>query len=261
MINIKEYEKKLCINNIDKTLAKYYYDYLIKNNIYTLELYNNGINELINGKPIQYIIGNVDFYGNTIKVNNNVLIPRFETEQLVEKTINLITNYFTNNINILDIGTGSGAIAITLKKEFPKATIDACDISSEALKVAKENATLNKTDITFIKSDMLKNIKNKYDVIISNPPYIKEDEKIMDIVKNNEPHIALYAKNNGIEFYEKIINNSNNNLNDKFIIAFEIGESEATDIINIAKEKYPNAIIELEKDYNNKNRFIFIINE
>ncbi len=260
MHNVIKYEKMLETYNIDKSLAKYYYDYLIKNNSYNKKKFNDGINKLIDGLPIQYIIGNVNFYGNIIKVNNNVLIPRFETEQLLEKTINLIKDNFNINSSVLDIGTGSGCIAISLKKERPNLNVDACDISETALKIAKENAILNNVNINFITSDIFTNINKKYDIIISNPPYIKEDEQIMDIVKNNEPHIALYAKENGLEFYQKIISEAKKVLNEKFIIALEIGETEGNDIIKIASNNYPNAIIKLEKDNYNRDRFIFIIN-
>ena len=217
---------------------------------------------LEDGEPVQYIVGDVDFYGNIIKVNKNVLIPRRETEELVEKTEYYIKNYFHNQkINILDIGTGSGCIPITLKKHLQNVNVTAVDISERALEVAKENALLNKVEVNFILSDVFANIKSKYHCIISNPPYIKEDEEIMDIVKNNEPHLALYAPNNGLYFYEKIIRESKDYLEDKFIIAFEIGETQGQDIINIAKEHYPNSIIKLEQDLQHLDRFIFIINE
>ena len=155
------------------------------------------IKELESGIPVQYIVGNVDFYGNTFKVNKNTLIPRFETELLVEKTIKYINKYFNNEIKILDIGTGSGCIAITLNKLLDNSMVTAVDISKEALDVARENNKINNTDVNFIKSDVFSNINDKYDVIISNPPYISYDEDIMDVVYNNEPHMALYADDNG----------------------------------------------------------------
>ena len=221
---------------------------------------NKNLEELKKGKPIQYIIGNVNFYGNIINVNENVLIPRFETELLVEKTINYIKKYFKNP-KILDIGTGSGCIAITLKKELENSTIDAVDISNSALKVAKENAKLNNVEINFIEGNILDNTNSKYDIIISNPPYIKEDDtEIMDIVKNNEPHIALFAKDNGLYFYKEIIKNSKEKLNKKSIIAFEIGYKQANDIKNIAEQYYPHSKILVEKDLNNLDRYIFIFN-
>lgn len=219
------------------------------------------IKRLENGEPVQYIVGDVNFYGNIIKVNENVLIPRRETEELVEKTYNYIKRYFPNRtINILDIGTGSGCISITLKKLLSFSKITGIDISENALNVAKDNSNLNNVNINFIKSDIFSNIKEKFDVIISNPPYIKEEEEIMDIVKNNEPHIALYAPNNGLYFYERIIKESSNYLNKKFIIAFEIGQEQGKDIINLAKKYYPQAIITLEQDLQHLDRFIFIIN-
>lgn len=220
----------------------------------------DGIKRLNNGEPVQYIVGNVDFYGYKINVNKNVLIPRFETEELVFKTINLIKKFFNENIKILDIGTGSGCISIALKKEIPGLDITAVDISEDALVVAKNNALENNCEINFIKSDLFNNIDDKYDLIISNPPYISYDEQIMDIVKKNEPHLALYAKNNGLYFYEEIIKNSSNYLNDKNIIAFEIGYLQANEIKKMAHKYYPNSNIIIEKDMQEKDRFVFIIN-
>lgn len=213
------------------------------------------------GEPVQYIVGDTDFYGNIIKVNKNVLIPRRETEELVEKTLEYLKKYFNTNLSILDIGTGSGCIPITLKKHLPYSKIDACDISPLALKVAKNNALCNNVDINFIESDIFSNIKNKYDCIISNPPYIREDEEIMPIVKNNEPHIALYAKDNGLYFYKEILKQAHEYLNEKFIIAFEIGDLQGSSIIELASKYFPGAKIILEKDLQHFDRFIFIINE
>ena len=220
------------------------------------------IKRLEKGEPVQYIVGDVDFYGNIIKVNKNVLIPRRETEELVEKTMELIKKLFPNqNISILDIGTGSGCIPITLKKYFPNNNITAIDISQEALKVAVDNSLSNNVNINFIQSNLFENVSGKYHCIISNPPYIKEDEEIMDIVKNNEPHLALYAPNEGLYFYEEILKEANKYLEDKFIIAFEIGETQGQDIINIAGKYFPNSKIILEKDLQHLDRFIFVINE
>lgn len=236
------------------TDIEYIKKYSHKNNLgHNLELLKKGI-------PVQYIIGNVNFYGNIIEVNKDVLIPRFETEQLIEKGIKLINKYFINP-KIVDVGTGSGCIAITLKKEIENSNIDAIDISKKALSVAKRNAIKNNTNINFIEGNILEPLTEKYDVIISNPPYIAyDDTEIMDIVKNNEPHIALFASNNGLYFYEKIIKDSKEILNDKSLIAFEIGYKQANDIKAIAKEYYPNSRIIIEKDLNNLDRFIFIIN-
>ncbi|MGN1358234.1 MAG: peptide chain release factor N(5)-glutamine methyltransferase [Bacilli bacterium] len=222
--------------------------------------YDKVLCELKSGKPIQYIIGNVNFYGNTIDVNESVLIPRFETELLVEKTITKIKKYFPNQkVSIIDLGTGSGCIAISLKKNLD-ATVDALDISKDALEVAKTNAQKNNAVINFINDDMTTYQRKKYDIIISNPPYIRFDEPIMDIVKNNEPSIALYAKEDGLYYYRKILENIKNITNDKFLISFEIGLNQSTAIVDIAKKILDNVSITVEKDYSDKERFIFITN-
>ena len=219
------------------------------------------IKRLEKGEPIQYILGEVNFYGYPIKVSRHVLIPRFETELLVEKTLNKINKYFKNeNIDILDMGTGSGCIAITIKKNLPTSNVDALDISKEALSIATMNAQNNNTNITFIESDMTTYKDKLYDVIISNPPYISSEEPIMELVKNNEPHLALYAKDNGLYFYKKIIDNIKYITKDKYLICFEIGYNESTAIVDYAKSKLTNINIYVEKDYSLKDRFIFITN-
>ncbi len=217
----------------------------------------DALERLNKGEPVQYIIGEVNFYGYNIKVNKNVLIPRYETELLVDKTIKRIKKQFKSKVDILDLGTGSGCIAITIRKELDS-NVTALDISKEAIEVAKENAKLNDVDIDFINKDMTTYKDKKYDVIISNPPYIKYDEEIMDIVKNNEPHLALYADDNGLYYYKKIIDNIPYITKDKYLIAFEIGNKEAKDIMEYAKKL--NANIEVEKDYSDNDRFIFITN-
>lgn len=217
-----------------------------------------GLNKLKEGKPVQYIVGNVDFYDVNLLVNENVLIPRFETETLVEKTINYAKN-LKGPLDILDIGTGSGAIAITLAKHL-NSNVLATDISTEALKIAEENAKRNNVKITFKKSDILKNIKGKFDIIISNPPYIAKDETIDPLVENNEPHLALYADNNGLYFYQNILKNIKPYLKENFLIAFEIGMTQSKVITEIAKTYLANSIVKTEKDLTGKDRYIFISN-
>lgn len=216
-----------------------------------------GLKKLEKGMPVQYIVGHVNFYGNILKVNKNVLIPRFETEILVEKTIEYAKKTFNKKINILDIGTGSGAIAITLKKKLD-AEVDAIDISEKALEVAKENAINNNVKINFFKSDIFENVNKKYDIIISNPPYIAETEEIEEIVKNNEPHIALYAKKEGLEFYEKILKETNKFIKSPGLIAFEIGMNQGKQITSIANKYLKYEEIKIDKDLTGKNRYIFI---
>ena len=233
----------------------------LKKYLHPEDNYEQALERLKNGEPIQYIVGDTEFYGNIIKVNKNVLIPRPETEELVEKTYNYIKKLFTDQeIEILDIGTGSGCIPISLKKLLPNSKVSAVDISPEALKTAEENVIINSVSINFIKSDIFCNVKGKFDIIISNPPYIREDEEIMPIVKNNEPHLALYAKDNGLYFYKKIIKESSKYLKDKYLIAFEIGEEQGQDVLKIAKEYFPKSTIKLEQDLRHFDRFVFITN-
>ena len=236
-----------------------YANYLKKN--LSGDKLQEGMELLDKGISPQYIVGNVNFYGNEIRVNPNVLIPRFETELLVEKTISYVKEVFGNKkIDILDIGTGSGCIAITLKKELG-CEIVACDKSEKALEVAKKNASLNHVDIDFRYSDIFSNISGCFDVIISNPPYIREDEDIEDIVKNNEPHMALYASCNGLYFYQEILKNCKKYLKDKYIIAFEIGELQGDDVSRLAHQYLNNIDVMVEKDYSGKNRFVFIFSK
>ena len=213
-----------------------------------------GIHKYKLGIPVQYIVGNVDFYGSIIEVNENVLIPRFETEELVDRVIKRLKN--NNNLDIVDLGTGSGCIAISLAKNLD-CIVDAVDISKEALEVAKKNAINNNTSINFYLGDMLEPLSKKYDVIISNPPYIAYDEEIMNIVKYNEPHIALYADNDGLYYYEKILSKCKNYLKENGLIAFEIGYKQAEKIKKIAY-KYLNCEVEIEQDLQGNDRYMFI---
>lgn len=239
----------------------------ISNTDYELlkKLYPNNMDDIIkkinNDYPIQYLIGDVDFYGYTIKVDERALIPRFETEGLVDNLIKLIktqTNYPA--LKILEIGTGSGCIAITLSKEL-NTTVDALDISKDAIDLASSNAVLNNANVNFALGD-IKNctISKKYNILVSNPPYVKYDEPV-DPATKYEPQNALFALNNGLEFYEIILKRSKEFLESKNIIAFEIGCTEGQDITNIAKSYYPNAYIQVKKDLAGKDRYIFIINE
>ena len=213
-----------------------------------------GIRKYNLGIPVQYIVGNVDFYGNIIEVNENVLIPRFETEELVDRTIKRLKNKL--NLDIVDLGTGSCCIAIALAKNLD-CNVDAVDISVSALQVAQKNAINNHVNIDFYFGDMLQPLSKKYDIIISNPPYIAYDEEIMSIVKDNEPHIALYASNDGLYYYEKILSNCKKYLKKNGLIIFEIGCNQAEKITSLAHQ-YLNCDVVVEKDLQNKDRFVFI---
>ena len=222
------------------------------------ELQEEGLKKLEKGYPIQYLIGNVDFYGFNILVNENVLIPRFETEYLVEKTLNYLNLLYINNPNILEIGTGSGCISIALKKKITNATITAIDINSNALELAKKNAIMNKTNIDFQCIDINKfKSSQKYNLIISNPPYVKYNEDIANRLKY-EPHNAIFAPDNGLYFYDVILNKLKNNLNDNFLIAFEIDDGQGNEILKLAHKYLNNIKVYIEKDYNNLERYVFI---
>ena len=186
------------------------------------------------GEPLQYILGETEFYGYRIFINKNVLIPRPETELLVEKIIN--KNQEVKSI--LEIGTGSGAIAIALAKNLNLDRIDAIDIFEEALKLARKNAKENSVEINFYQSDIFENIEGKFDIIVSNPPYIsgKEYEKLPAEIKNYEPTNALLASEDGLIFYKKILEKAKEYLTKSGFIYFEIGYDQAEMIKEIAKK-------------------------
>lgn len=227
-----------------------------------VEIYKKEIEALKTGKPIQYVIGNVNFYGDKFYVNENVLIPRFETEELVENTINYVNEIFKEPIDIIDLGTGSGVIGLTLEKKVSTNSVDLVDISEKALEVTHKNCGNFNSKANIILSDMFDNIPNtnKYDLVISNPPYIKTDEEIEEIVKNNEPHIALYGGEDGLDFYKKILYSVKPYLKEKSIIAFEIGYTQAEDIKKIVQEVLPTSKVIIKQDLSEKNRMMFIFN-
>ena len=218
------------------------------------------LERLNTGYPVQYIIGNVDFCGYIINVNENVLIPRFETEYLVEKTIMYLNKLNLSNIDILEIGTGSGCISIALKKSL-NCNIDAIDISDKALVVAKENALNNKCDINFINISVEEyNTNKKYDLIISNPPYVPYNSEVDEKIKY-EPENAIYAKDNGMYYYDIILNKLVNNLKENYLISFEIGNNEGILLKELTNKYISNSYIKIEKDYNNYDRYAFISNK
>ena len=210
--------------------------------------------------PIQYLIGNVDFYGYPMLVKEGVLIPRFETEELVSRTLKLIKENNLEKGNVLDIGTGTGCIPITLKKEMNSLIITSIDISGKAIRLAKKNAKANGADITFIKANVFKYRPiNKYNVIISNPPYVDIDEEVGPEIKY-EPSNAIFAEDKGLKFYKYIIKNMKKYLDDDFIMAFEIGYKQGDVLKKLAKEEFEDATVKVEKDLAGFDRYLFIIN-
>jgi release factor glutamine methyltransferase len=223
------------------------------------------LNELQDRKPIQYILGEAYFYGLTFKVDKSVLIPRPETEELVEwilSVCNEIVNRQSSIENIIDIGTGSGCIAIALKKNLPNTKVYALDIAEDTLATAKQNALLNNVEIEFIKDDILSpsilHFPSSISVIVSNPPYIKEDEKpaMHQNVLANEPHRALFVSNeNPLVFYEAIANFALKNLKSNGLLFFEINEYLGKQTVDLLQHKgFKN--IELRKDMQGKDRMV-----
>lgn len=226
------------------------------------KLYKSSLEALKENKPIQYVICNVNFYGIKFIVNKNVLIPRFETEELVEQVVEYTKDLNKDKIKILDLGCGSGAIGLTLKSILKDSEVTLVDISKEALEIAKLNANNLNLDVTFIESDWFSNVKlEKYDIIVSNPPYIRTDEEIEEIVKNNEPSLALYGGVDGLDCYRKILANIKSYLNNKFLIAFEIGESQKEEIYDIVNKYLKDIEITCKKDLYGRNRMIFVRNK
>ena len=223
-----------------------------------VEQYKKAILAMQEGKPLQYVLGKVNFCGYPFYVDERVLIPRFETEELVDQTVKYIKEYFKEPIDLIDLGCGTGAIGLTIEKKVSTKSVDLIDISEETLEVTKINKEKLESNANLIQNDMLENMDKKYDVIISNPPYIKEEEEIEDIVKNNEPHLALYAGKDGLDCYRKILGNCKKNMKDRCLIAFEIGSDQAKDIEHIVKETLENVRIEVKKDLSERDRMFFI---
>lgn len=210
--------------------------------------------------PVQYIIGYVDFYGLKINVNEFTLIPRYETEYLIELTLKEIKKMNLDNPKILDLCTGSGAIGLTLKSLLPSSEVTLSDISKDALMVANKNKNELNLDVNIIESDLFKNIPGKFDVIISNPPYVMTNETLPKDVLY-EPHLALYSGPKGIDHIEEIFKNIKSPLNNKYLIALEINEKSETDITNLIKTYFEKNInYKFMKDLAGKTRYLFITN-
>jgi len=265
-------EELLGLQRIDTVLKP---DFIIENEI--LNNLKNIISRLKKEEPIQYILGKTAFYGLPFLVDKNTLIPRPETEELVEWILKEIQELRIKiqkeSLSILDIGTGTGCIPISLAKNLKNITISAIDVSSNALKIAKQNASLNNVTIDFFELDILQtenlnklsvlaqsktHSNNKYDIIVSNPPYVRELEKveIKNNVLNNEPHLALFVDNeNPLIFYKKIADLAKKHLTKNGLLFFEINQYLSSETVTMLKEKeFTN--IELKKDLFSNDRMI-----
>ena len=215
---------------------------------------------LHDNKPIQYLIGYTTFYGYDVIVNDSVLIPRCETEELVENVLYRYDEHFNGKIvDVCDLATGSGCIAISLAKEEKNMRVIATDISPEALEVARKNNEKMGAAVKFFEGDMLAPLGDmKFDIFVSNPPYIPEAEEVMSLVKDNEPNIALFGGSDGMKFYKIILSGLKPHLKEKAMIAFEHGYDKKDEMQKLAKFYFPNAKVETLKDLEGKDRMTFI---
>jgi len=207
--------------------------------------------------PAQYIIGHAEFFEIQLKVDERVLIPRPETEELVEL---ILAENLKDNLKVLDIGTGSGAIALALAKNRPDWSVTATDISQDALELATENSKRQDLNLSFIKSDCFSEISSKYDIIVSNPPYIsRADEVEVGLnVLHSEPHLALFADEDGLAIYRRIAEDSKEYLNDGGKIYLEIGYKQGQSVPTLFMENLPEKRVRTLKDQFGQDRMVVI---
>ncbi|MEG0326877.1 MAG: peptide chain release factor N(5)-glutamine methyltransferase [Erysipelothrix sp.] len=223
------------------------------------EIYREKISLLTQDIPLGYVLGYEWFYGYKMLVDENVLIPRSETEELVGYVLSDIDDYFVNPV-VADVACGSGAIGIALAKELNQ-SVYATDISEGALEVAQKNATLNDVDLKIYQGDMLEPLIDrniKLDVLVCNPPYIKNTEHIQSSVLTYEPHVALFGGEDGLYFYRRVLENADKVLNEKAMIAFEIGFDIGDAVVELAKHYFKDSKIELRQDMNGLDRMVFV---
>lgn len=217
------------------------------------------------GEPIQYIMGYEHFYGRKFLVNQNVLIPRPETEELVYYTLQKVDKWFQKEtkLRVLDVGTGSGAIGITLKLERPSLSVTASDISEGALSVAKKNARMLEADVQFVHGDLLQPFiekKEKFHIVVSNPPYIPtvQKENLSVVVKDHEPPNALFAGKDGLFIYRQLVEELPFVLEERALVGFEIGEGQGEAVRQLMLQSFPKGNVELVQDINGKTRMVFL---
>lgn len=238
----------------------YEYDNEMDNELYAR--FQAALERLLKQEPLQHILGYEYFYGYKFKVNEDVLIPRPETEELVANVLADYDEYFQGEkVCVIDVGSGSGAIAISLKKEEDNLQVYASDISAKAVQVAKENAQALEADVKFLVGDMLEpfiDANIKVDILVSNPPYIPKAETMEKSVVDFEPHVALFGGEDGLKFYRMIFENAHKVIKEKAILAFEMGYNQKEAMEKEARKYFPNDRMETVKDLNGKNRMFFI---
>ncbi|MCF0110381.1 MAG: peptide chain release factor N(5)-glutamine methyltransferase [Erysipelotrichaceae bacterium] len=226
------------------------------------DTYCQGVKRLAKQEPLQYVLGYQWFYGNKMTVTPEVLIPRYETEELVANVLVDVDAYFEGKNPVLaDIGTGSGAIAISLKREEPSLQVYATDISETALKVAQKNADDLNAEVTFYRGDLLQPLIDRgiqLDILVSNPPYIPQKQTLESSVKDYEPHVALFGGNDGLYFYRRIFEDAHKVIKEHSFLAFEIGYDEKDALLALAKEYFPQDRMTVLQDLNGKDRMLFI---
>ncbi|WP_214826107.1 peptide chain release factor N(5)-glutamine methyltransferase [Exiguobacterium algae] len=223
-------------------------------------VFQEGVKRLLQGEPVQHLIGRAPFYGRSFEVNRDVLIPRPETEELIEWVLDQVQGIEADDI--VDVGTGSGAIAITLSLELGK-RVQTVDISPEAIAVAKRNAATLGADVLFHEGDCLAPIADdSIRVLVSNPPYIEADELLDETVAAYEPHLALFGGVDGLVMYRKLVAESMRVLRaDWQLIAFEIGYNQGQVVKSLLSERYPEAETGILKDINGKDRIVYAVRE
>lgn len=273
---VKQYEKRCDSKDIPTETVMAYLTELSQRERYNLYLhfeeempeelekeFKEGMERILNYEPMEHVLGYSWFYGYKMIVNEDVLIPRPETEELCANILARMDEWFPQQetIEAVDVGTGSGAIAIVLSKEEPKVKMMATDISEEAVVTAKNNAILNEAKIEFITGDMLKPLTDnnvKVDVLVSNPPYIPQEEKMEKSVVDFEPHVALFGGEDGLKFYREIFKDCKKVLKEKSFMAFEMGWDQRERMSKLVEEMLPDASYEILKDMNGKDRMLFV---
>lgn len=273
---VKKYEKLCAASDVPEETVMAYLVELSQRERYDLYMnyeeampenllteFEAGMERILQQEPMAHVLGYSWFYGYKFIVNEDVLIPRFETEELCANILQRADTYFPSQeeITVTDVGTGSGAIAITLCKEEPRICMHATDISEEALVTARKNAEMNGADIQFIAGDMLHPLieeGRKLDILVSNPPYIPSQEEMEKSVIDFEPHVALFGGEDGLKFYREIFKDCHKVLKDKAFMAFEMGWDQRERMSRLVEEMLPECRYEILKDINGKDRMLFV---